>query len=65
MDVLKKCAEKHVVEVYFSTDSKWRCDVKLPDENYETYIEVSGSSQSLELSICLLAKQLFSKPTTK
>jgi len=59
MDVLKKCAEKHQHDIAIGTagPTDWR--VWAGELNGATY------ASSLELAICLFAKQLFSKPTTK
>lgn len=61
MDVLKKCAEKLKQDISIVLyDSKW--DVAWVDWNAEERADLARA-ETLELAICLFAKQLFSQTT--
>ena len=60
MGVLKKCAENLIRGITINqNEGKWIIQAQ---NNYIGNLEMS---ETLELAICLFAKQLFSQPTTK
>lgn len=63
MDVLKKCAEQSQEDIAITKyDTEWR--VGIADWNWESMRDCK-TAETLELAICLFAKQLFSQTTTK